>query len=764
METTVLLISLAIIPVLLIILALCIKLKTSKSNPDLFGLAGTLKSTESEDAYLPPNHQERLNVSSGSEDRTEVRTPSYERKLPELPNDEHYKGKDDSNSELYATVDEMPTNNNSLRMSALSRRPNINMGSQSSHHPYAQVKKTRRQEHPYASVGEVTSGEGQEAEEEEDTEEYETAEHLLDSGRSIQDLDGRSSSGRGRGTWVPPPRRPEEGRGASRQTTPLPPEPAPEQHFSGDSQDSFSAKGYTSISVREPLANLSRPSHSLEGNYVTLSETSDEMYAAIEETVYTHPGGAPGGSSEAAATDMYSKVDKAKKRGKSLGPELRTPTYATVSKGVESNPLGMGARPKQRSPCPTSHTSLTEGVDYSEYEVAHSDCRGGNRLGYDMNRSYHESYPASRDLGYQTVPYADSGLSEREPGYEIVPQVRNKTSGSRDPQYETLVSESRDPGYESVPQRNRVNSLDPGYETVPQKSQDPNYASVTGRGPRLDPGYETVPHNRLNDKRRSLAGANYGPRSFPPDDYESVLSREPGYETLPEVRRDEKYHSLEPSSYGREGKYHSLEPGYEILPEVRPEPEVQYSRVNKKGPRAAPPHPSPPRTRLYSGSEVNYETLPEPRTRDEAGYETIPANQRLPQYDPGYETLPAMRLPSEPGYETIPGVGMDSEDMASEAATTDPDYARLKEADIEFIDESADELDDELGRLQTDEDVTVESSQSSSLIHMSVVESGIGVRRSSVVVIEHVDMTPVPSRASEGGSDVDMDVNTHIFV
>ena len=55
----------------------------------------------------------------------------------------------------------------------------------------------------------------------------------------------------------------------------------------------------------------------------------------------------------------------------------------------------------------------------------------------------------------------------------------------------------------------------------------------------------------------------------------------------------------------------------------------------------------------------------------------------------------------------------------SEAATTDPDYARLKDADIEFIDESGDELDDELGRLQGDEDVTVESSAGSSLIHMS---------------------------------------------
>ena len=124
----------------------------------------------------------------------------------------------------------------------------------------------------------------------------------------------------------------------------------------------------------------------MEGNYVTLSETSDEMYAAIEDTVYTHPGGAAGGAE--GGGDMYSKVknwpsllilpeplqvDKAKKRGKSLGPEER-PAYATVSKGggVEQGEV-LGARPKQRSPCPPHPPS--EGVDYSEYEVAHSDSR-----------------------------------------------------------------------------------------------------------------------------------------------------------------------------------------------------------------------------------------------------------------------------------------------------------------------------------------------------------------------------------------------------
>ncbi|CAL7934769.1 unnamed protein product [Xylocopa violacea] len=70
-----------------------------------------------------------------------------------------------------------------------------------------------------------------------------------------------------------------------------------QQHFSGDSQDS---KGYTSISVREPLANIiaqtktiSRQNQSIrpltDPHYATVSDDSDEMYAAIDEQdkIYT---------------------------------------------------------------------------------------------------------------------------------------------------------------------------------------------------------------------------------------------------------------------------------------------------------------------------------------------------------------------------------------------------------------------------------------------------------------------------------------------
>merc|ERR1719410_2947309 len=315
-----------------------------------------------------------------------------------------------------------------------------------------------------------------------------------------------------------------------------------------------------------------------------------------------------------------------------------------------------------------------------------------------MARSYHRPDP-----NYETLPpYAESQLSAKDPGYEVVSQPRGRVN-------------SIDPGYEVVPQKR-----EPGYETVAGK--DPGYESVAAPGPSsaLDPGYETVHHNPGPGARHKHT--SYGPRSFPTgSEYETVSrDRDPGYESVPVKRAV------------------SLEPGYETLPErtvAGPGPagarnsETVYSVVNKK-PRAAPA------PRLPS-SDKSQENLSE-----EEGYETIPADKRK-AYDPGYETLPTEEdkgghrtAATDPGYETV---AKPLTERVSEAASTDPEYAKLKDADIEFIDESADELDDGLADLKTD-DLTVEgsASASSSLIQMSVVDSGPGVRRSSVVVIEHV--------------------------
>ena len=723
LETTVLLISLAIIPVLVAIIILCLKIKSSKSNPDLYGVEGTVKKTKNEDGFngsagAANTSDNKLNV-SGEDSRCDVRTPSYDRKLPDIPNDDIYKNSStkDDNSELYATVDEVPANGAALMAprAELASMPGPS-NFDSKNHPYAKVKKTRRQEHPYAKVGEVRPAGDQE--DNTDTEEYDTTEHL----HPGPHLRGRPDHAHDL------PRNP------SRQATPLPPEPPPgypdpghgqQQHFSGDSQDSFSAKGYTSISVREPLAMI-RDIRNIgvsqgggaagviqEGNYVTLSETSDEMYAAIEDTVYMNPGGKSSVDKEGEESDpnnMYSKVDKVKKKNhRETKSYDESNPYATVNKPnavnkqISKSSDNLGARPKQRSPRSSGHL---DAVDYSEYEVAHTDARrsaASQSHMFNMARSYHRPDP-----NYETLPpYAESQLSERDPGYEMVqPGDRGRPRGhGRDPDYETVNSEAKDPGYEVVSQpRGRVNSIDPGYEVVPQKREpgyetvagkDPGYESVAAPGPSsaLDPGYETVHHNPGPGARHKHT--SYGPRSFPTgSEYETVSrDRDPGYESVGGFR-DPGYESVPVK------RAVSLEPGYETLPErtvAGPGPagarnsETVYSVVNKK-PRAAPA------PRLPS-SDKSQENLSE-----EEGYETIPADKRK-AYDPGYETLPMeedksghRKAATDPGYETV---AKPLTERVSEAASTDPEYAKLKDADIEFIDESADELDDGLADLKT---------------------------------------------------------------
>jgi len=774
LETTVLLISLAIIPVLLAIIILCLKIKSSKSNPDLYGVEGTVKKTSNnENSFngIANTSENKLNV-SGDDSRHDVRTPSYDRKLPDIPNDDIYKNSStkDDNSELYATVDEVPNNN---ATNGINPRPELNSLSvpgpsnyDAKNHPYAKVKKTRREEHPYAKVGE-----SKDQDDNTDTEEYDTTENLRNSN---QRASGRSLSGAS--GW----RRPDDiPRNPSRQATPLPPEPPVypdqnqhQQHFSGDSQDSFSTKGYTSISVREPLAmirdirNIGAPQGSViqEGNYVTLSETSDEMYAAIEDTVYMNPGGKDSLDKEDDESDpnnMYSKVDKVKKKTDrntksydASNPYATVNKPSTVNKQMSKSSDNLGARPKQRSPRVGARVSgNVDTVDYSEYEVSHTDRRPASNQPqlFNMARSYHEDYRPRPDPNYETLPpYAESQLSGRDPGYEIV-QSGNRL---RDPDYETVSSEIKDPGYEVVSQpRGRVNSIDPGYETVPQK-REPGYESV--KGP-VDPGYETVHHTSRNKH------SSYGPRSFP-GGYETV-SRDPGYESV--GFRDPGYETV------NNKRAVSLEPGYETLPERVPGPSQMtkdnvnsdqvYSVVNKKQ-RAAPAARLPPHVTQDAEKNKRRDAASENNSEEE-GYETIPADKRKDSYDPGYETLPQESVDNkivpkksvESGYEVI--TQPENQELESKTPSTDhEEYEGLKEEPhIEFIDESADELEDGLADLKT-EDLTVDSSHSS-LIQMSVVDTGPGVRRSSVVVIEHV-----PGAAPQAQDIEPEEIQTHIFV
>lgn len=634
-DLTVLVVSLAIIPAVLAFLLLCLKIRASRSNQEIYGVEGTVKKKNDEVLNISGS-TDKHNLSADkhhlSIDDANIRTPSYDRKLPEIPDDIYKTSiKDDNSSELYATVDDNLTQNLIPQgAAAVSVDP--------SNHPYAKVKKQRKQEHPYAKVGETQNGKT-ELEDEDDETEYETTEKL--------ETSGGEAGGANFSAWIPPPPR-----NPSRQATPLPPEPPvqqpAQQHFSGDSQDStYSTKGYTSISVREPLENLraavppSQPTIQ-EGNYVTLSETSDEMYAAIDDNVYMDPQGAHGPSrgkenvgEEEDLTTMYSKIDKSKKR-----LERRTAAYdggyATVNKSRQSPERNFGARPKQRySAIPfaaNNNRERTEEVDYSGYEVSRVDEWNSRPTGEKRKI----------DPGYETVPYVQQGQAQpsfhrdlsafprhsfsRDPGYEVLPGD-SKVSEPRDPDYETVPSgsQSREPGYETLPHRFRSDSFDPGYETLSKRSE--------GNGPRSYPEYTTTRYREY---------------------------REPGYETVQDFRtKDPDYESV----INNQGGNPSSEPGYETVPDRRQRPNGDGRMYapdtpdsGRSKPRAAKAFKSPSTSpqlppsglgmnHIYRSSEpelnstgpetsIGYETLSNEPSRkfsmdseEGYGYETIPSDQ-----------------------------------------------------------------------------------------------------------------------------------------
>ncbi|XP_059053488.1 uncharacterized protein LOC131847837 isoform X2 [Achroia grisella] len=100
-----------------------------------------------------------------------------------------------------------------------------------------------------------------------------------------------------------------------------PPSPRPHTdttvHFSGDSTDS--AKGYTSISVREPLSNIrAQSTKAAQPHYATVSDDSDETYAAIEE------------ASVGEGSDTYAQIAPEPRRRDTIAASVVAPVPATV--------------------------------------------------------------------------------------------------------------------------------------------------------------------------------------------------------------------------------------------------------------------------------------------------------------------------------------------------------------------------------------------------------------------------------------------------
>ncbi|XP_058061003.1 mucin-12 [Anopheles bellator] len=371
--------------VVTLVSCLCCRRKQEIKN-DLLGLEGMVKLTNPEEMLMNSGHstaghaagngaagsssigcEVRSSTGFGSDIETSNKRTSNapHRSLPDIPIAEP---PGDNNSELYATVgdkvQDLPQGRSPTtslkKQTSVSQHSSISQADDISS-PYARVRspphaydKLRRMEHPYAQVtqpgtssgaaglgsgtalggqsGKTNRAKPRDGGADDDDEEDEDDDELMSPisrRESSQNLEDRDAS-----TVDIPAASAIAGRVSASQDLPYMTPPIvqpPTQHFSGDSQDS--SKGYTSISVREPLANLLPQNHPGAGaakrrqilgdsHYATVSDDSDEMYAAIDD-----PNN---------AGDLYTS-------GSETYAQIQPPNAVTVS--VEIN-TGASSRPQ----------------------------------------------------------------------------------------------------------------------------------------------------------------------------------------------------------------------------------------------------------------------------------------------------------------------------------------------------------------------------------------------------------------------------------
>ncbi|XP_037948711.1 serine-rich adhesin for platelets-like isoform X2 [Teleopsis dalmanni] len=295
---------------LIVMLAACLCCKKKLPKNDLLGLEGMVKLKNPDEVIVVTTlgvseSQADLNLSTISNADSEKRaSTAAHRSLPDIPVAEV---NGDNGSELYETVadkrqlnaqdsqDKSPSPS-LKKLASVSQHSSISQADDVSS-PYSRVKnsphdyaKVRSTEHPYAQLNvPSTSAVAQAAatnnsQNSTNTESVNRNSHH--SGSSLNLNDNTSQVEIPAASAI-------AGMISASQDLPYMTPPIASQHFSGDSQDSSS---YTSISVREPLANIlaQQPAKPVKRNapltkdvndshYATVSDDSDETYAAIED-------------------------------------------------------------------------------------------------------------------------------------------------------------------------------------------------------------------------------------------------------------------------------------------------------------------------------------------------------------------------------------------------------------------------------------------------------------------------------------------------
>ncbi|SPP82828.1 serine-rich adhesin for platelets [Drosophila guanche] len=686
---TYLLVTLNLTLTLIVMLGACLCCKKKIPKNDLLGLEGMVKLKNPDEVIVVTSlvgnseSQAELNASTVSNADSEKRSSTAaHRSLPDIPVAES----NDNGSELYETVaDKQFVDARNAR--SQSPQPSLKKQTSVSQHssisqaddvssPYSRVKglphdyaKVRATEHPYAQLNAPStshSAQGAAAAAAAAVvvgTSSESADHLH---RSSQHSDGsRDHNDAAPAQAEIPAASAIAGMISASQDLPYMTPPIANQHFSGDSQDS--SKGYTSISVREPLANIlaqQPPGKSTNRNaslardvndshYATVSDDSDETYAAIEDPNNRHPTN---------AAEIYTS-----------GSE----TYAQIQP-MQNNPIVVAVEINNSSSLPATNSALSGvsgGINSAALRATNSNIGSTDHAGpvpppVDSLRAQMHSRQASSSSNISTsVCNLGSPKPEKRQANSPLPptpkssvhlhasSISNLASGRNSV---ISVIEAGGDGHdveasgEASPHRKHSKSLSPSKEGVAEgnKNIEGMYAKVM---------------KKHKFSRNSPTSQNSSP----------ILTRKQQQDTLGVSPLDSAAALLvDPQKGGRvrSNSYSAKDHGYETIPA-----DGQLMHENRKSDcyaanmlqkerqhEGAIAQPVTKATAIgNSASTKHYETISQPpppppsNSNNDPGYEQlqlhpVPSEDdaKKSDYDPNYEVLKS-RAHSDDGYAKV---------------------------------------------------------------------------------------------------------------
>nr|XP_026485466.1 uncharacterized protein LOC113392997 [Vanessa tameamea] len=424
-----------------------------------------------------------------------------------------------------------------------------------------------------------------------------------------------------------------------------PPSPRPEPvHFSGDSTDS--AKGYTSISVREPLSNIrAQSAKPAQPHYATVSDDSDEMYAAIEEAsvgegsdtyaqIAPEPRRREPSVTPAAvpAAPVALQADVTHHARRSAPPEIGASTStATHSRQASmsscSNSTGALGSPKPEkrqanSPLPPPpHPSHAPPQRHQRISSTGDLHFNHDKLRRSLNEKHqrNNSCVSSSDFYGCNYPVEKHRFSSGDLMRPLVARELNFDIDQKENPTDNFYNSIDGPGYSdysSAEANNSINSEQRATES-PSRNVEEMYAKVMKKA----------------KAKEELVWKSKDPTNTETET--KVLkyrSDDPGYETID--RKQSVNHGYETIAR-KERKGSNQDPGYETVKDI-----------NKAGP------PNYPNNNLSKLNNLNVDSGPNSILSSDAGYEHISkTDANASDSDPNYEVL--RNQPPTPPYATI---------------------------------------------------------------------------------------------------------------